>query len=167
MIVFLVLILFIRPITAGLVDYEDDDDDEDYNPPPPPTKKHEDGLIDENAPLNISKHKRKPSSSSMCDANKHHDSADVVAKKPKLEARLTSSKIAILTKKDNQVPPDDKLVDMSMQTENESNGSDFSNSESTIENENNTENKDEIKHDTQLPDDCSTPLSNSEPYPVR
>lgn len=93
----------------------------------------------------------------------------MVAKKPKLEARLTSSKIAILTKKDNQVdePTSDKLVDMSTQTEKESNGSDFGNSESTTENDGKTENKVEVNHDTQLPDDCSTPLSNSEPYPVR
>ncbi|XP_078161602.1 binding protein [Carex rostrata] len=159
----------IRPISAGLVDYEDDEDDEDYNPPPPPAKKNEDSLIDENAPLNISKHKRKPSSNSMCDANKCNDSGDVVAKKPKLEARLTSSKIAILTKKDNQVdePTSDKLVDVSTQTEKESNGSDFSNSESTTENDGKTENKVEVNHDTQLPDDCSTPLSNSEPYPEK
>ncbi|KAF3334539.1 serine/threonine-protein phosphatase 4 regulatory subunit 3B-like isoform X1 [Carex littledalei] len=158
-----------RPITAGLVDYEDDEDDEDYNPPPPPAKKHEDSLIDENAPLNISKHKRKPSSNSTCDTNQHHDIGDVVAKKPKLEARLTSSKIAILTKKDNQVdePTSDKPVDVSIQTEKESNGNDFSNSESTTENEGKTENKVEVNHNAQLPDDCSTPLSNSEPYPVR
>lgn len=111
----------------------------------------------------------------MCDTNKCNDSGDVVAKKPKLEARLTSSKIAILTKKDNQVgsdnqvdePMSDKLVDVSTQTEKESNGSDFSNSESTTENDGKTENKVEVNHDAQLPDDCSTPLSNSEPYPVR
>lgn len=64
-------------------------------------------------------------------------------------------------------PTSDKLVDMSTQTEKESNGSDFSNSESTTENDGKTENKVEVNHDTQLPDDCSTPLSNSEPYPVR
>jgi hypothetical protein len=103
----------------------------------------------------------------MCDPNKHHDNIDVVAKKPKLEARLTSSKIAILTKKDNLVPTNDKLVDVSMQTEKDLNGSNFSNSENTIQNEDNTENKVEIKHEEQLPDDCSTPLSNSEPFPVR
>jgi hypothetical protein len=91
----------------------------------------------------------------------------VVAKKPKLEAHLTSGKIAILTKKDNEVPPIDKTVDTSMQTEKDSNRSDFSNSENTNENEDNTENKVEIKHEEQLPDDCSTPLSNSEPFPVR
>ncbi|KAJ4768090.1 Serine/threonine-protein phosphatase 4 regulatory subunit 3 [Rhynchospora pubera] len=158
-----------RPVTTGLVDYEDDEDEEDYNPPPPPAKKNEDSPLDEDAPLNISKHKRKPSSNSICDTNKRHGSTDGVAKKPKIEARLMSSKIAILTKKENQLNEltNDKQVDLSTQTEKESNGGNSSNSENTIENEDNSENKVETNHDAQLHDERATPMSNSEPYPVR
>ncbi|KAJ3669640.1 hypothetical protein LUZ60_011590 [Juncus effusus] len=166
----------IRPnISGGIVDYEDDEDDEDYNPP---VKKPDDPSEDDDddSLLSVSKNKRKINNNNN---NNNDGRADLSPKKAKVGIiSLAPKKEEREVKRESETESEgekrDETDEMELEKEEvklesggelSRNGSESSGNGKESENESGKEN--ESCNETQLSEDCSATLNNSEPYPVR